>query len=133
MKIEEYKEMIRYLTRPNTLLTTPIAQLKGEEPMPKETAVELAKHSEVGKLILAKMNREELEAKKPTINKHIINKPITNPKPEPIIETRSVEIIPEIPVEEIIKSRAEQRRLQEIELHENEFGKGGIADLMRPL
>jgi hypothetical protein len=36
-------------------------------------------------------------------------------------------------VEEIVKEMSERRQLQEIELHENEFGKGGIADLIRPV
>jgi hypothetical protein len=36
-------------------------------------------------------------------------------------------------VEEIVKGMSETRRLQEIELHEKEFGKGGIADLIRPV
>jgi hypothetical protein len=36
-------------------------------------------------------------------------------------------------VEEIVKEMSERRQLQEIELHEKEFGKGGIADLIRPV
>jgi len=36
-------------------------------------------------------------------------------------------------VEEIVKEMSEKRRLQEIELYEKEFGKGGIANLVRPL
>ena len=36
-------------------------------------------------------------------------------------------------VEEIVKEMSERRQLQEIELHEKEFGKGGIADLIRPI
>ena len=36
-------------------------------------------------------------------------------------------------VEEVVKEMSEKRRLQEIELHEKEFGRGGIAELMRPI
>ena len=36
-------------------------------------------------------------------------------------------------VEEVVKEMSETRRLHEIELHEKEFGKGGIADLIRPV
>jgi len=36
-------------------------------------------------------------------------------------------------VEEIVKEMSERRKLKEIELHEKEFGKGGIADLIRPV
>ena len=41
--------------------------------------------------------------------------------------------IPEKTIEEIINERAEQRRLKEIEQYDGNFGKGGIANLMRPV
>jgi hypothetical protein len=40
---------------------------------------------------------------------------------------------PEKTVEEIINEKAEKRLLNEIQQYEKEFGKGGIADLMRPI
>jgi len=48
---------------------------------------------------------------------------------EPLITTQ----IPEKTVAEIVKEMSEKRRLNEIEQYDKEFGRGGIAELMRPL
>jgi hypothetical protein len=48
---------------------------------------------------------------------------------EPLIATQ----IPEKTVAEIVKEMSEKRRLNEIEQYDKEFGRGGIAELMRPL
>ena len=48
---------------------------------------------------------------------------------EPLITTK----IPEKTVPEIVKEMSEKRRLNEIEQYDKEFGRGGIAELMRPL
>ena len=48
---------------------------------------------------------------------------------EPLITTQ----IPEKTVAEIVKEMSEKRRLNEIKQYEKEFGRGGIAELMRPL
>ena len=53
---------------------------------------------------------------------------------KPVVEDKAKEaIVPELSVEEIIKQRAEERRLKEIEQYGKEVGSGGIAELMRPL
>jgi len=41
--------------------------------------------------------------------------------------------IPEKNVTEIVKEMSEKRRLNEMERYEREFGRGGIANLLRPL
>ena len=41
--------------------------------------------------------------------------------------------LPEKTIEEIINENAEKRRINEIEQYDKEFGRGGIAELMRPL
>jgi hypothetical protein len=41
--------------------------------------------------------------------------------------------IPEKNVTEIVKEMSEKRRLNELERYEREFGRGGIANLLRPL
>ncbi len=48
---------------------------------------------------------------------------------EPLIATQ----IPEKTVAEIVKEMSEKRHLNEIKQYEKEFGRGGIAELMRPL
>ena len=48
---------------------------------------------------------------------------------EPLIATQ----IPEKTVAEIVKEMSEKRRLNEIDQYDKEFGRGGIAELMRPL
>jgi hypothetical protein len=48
---------------------------------------------------------------------------------EPLITIK----IPEKTVPEIVKEMSEKRRLNEIEQYDKEFGRGGIAELMRPL
>ena len=55
------------------------------------------------------------------------------PETKPLVEEKTIKNTTELPIEEIIKNRAEQRRLHEIELYDKEFSKGGIANLMRPL
>ena len=56
-------------------------------------------------------------------------------KEEPIKQENEVTMpkIPEKTVPEIVKEMSEKRRLNEIEQYEKEFGRGGIAELMRPL
>ena len=62
--------------------------------------------------------------------KRLNEKKVETIKPEnKVIEYKSSEKT----VEEIVKEMSERRQLQEIELHEKEFGKGGIVDLIRPL
>ena len=56
-------------------------------------------------------------------------------KVDPIKKENEV-IIPKVPeknVTEIVKEMSEKRRLNEIETYEKEFGRGGIAELMRPV
>jgi hypothetical protein len=56
-------------------------------------------------------------------------------KVDPIKKENEV-IMPKIPeknVTEIVKEMSEKRRLNEIETYEKEFGRGGIAELMRPV
>ena len=56
-------------------------------------------------------------------------------KEEPIKQENAV-IMPKIPektVTEIVKEMSEKRRLIEIERYDKEFGRGRIAELMRPL
>jgi hypothetical protein len=48
---------------------------------------------------------------------------------EPLIRTK----IPEKTATEIVKEMSEKRRLTEIEQYDKEFGRGGIANLMRPI
>jgi hypothetical protein len=41
--------------------------------------------------------------------------------------------IPEKTVTDIVKEMSEKKRLNEMERYDQEFGRGGIAELMRPL
>ena len=56
-------------------------------------------------------------------------------KVEPIKQENDVIMtkIPEKTVTEIVKEMSEKRRLIEIERYDKEFGRGRIAELMRPL
>ena len=56
-------------------------------------------------------------------------------KEEPIKQENEVimQKIQEKTVSEIVKEMSEKRRLNELEQYEKEFGRGGIAELMRPL
>ena len=56
-------------------------------------------------------------------------------KEEPIKQENDVIMtkIPEKTVTEIVKEMSEKRRLIEIERYDKEFGRGRIAELMRPL
>jgi hypothetical protein len=59
-----------------------------------------------------------------------------NEKKIELLEFKKEEVIiklPEKTIEEIINENAEKRRINEIEQYDKEFGRGGIAELMRPL
>jgi hypothetical protein len=76
---------------------------------------------------------DEKESKK---QKAIGELKIMNKKKEEPIKQENEVIMPKIPektVPEIVKEMSEKRRLNEIEQYEKEFGRGGIAELMRPL
>ena len=78
--------------------------------------------------IIAKKKREKQKAVEEL--KRLNEKKVELIKPENIVIEHKAS---EKTVEEIVKEMSETRRLQEIELHEKEFGKGGIADLIRPV
>jgi hypothetical protein len=76
---------------------------------------------------------DEKESKK---QKAIGELKVMNKKKEEPIKQENEVIMPKIPektVPEIVKEMSEKRRLNEIEQYEKEFGRGGIAELMRPL
>jgi hypothetical protein len=59
-----------------------------------------------------------------------------NEKKIELLEFKKEKVIiklPEKTIEEIINENAEKRRINEIEQYDKEFGRGGIAELMRPL
>ena len=77
------------------------------------------------------IDEKELKKQKAIEELKVMNKK----KEEPIKQENEV-IMPKIPektVTEIVKEMSEKRRLNEIERYDKEFGRGGIAELMRPL
>jgi hypothetical protein len=77
------------------------------------------------------IDEKELKKQKAIEELKVMNKK----KEEPIKQENDV-IMPKIPektVTEIVKEMSEKRRLIEIERYDKEFGRGGIAELMRPL
>ena len=77
--------------------------------------------------------RDEKELKK---QKAIEKLEAMNKKKEEPIKQENEVIMPKIPektVEEIVKEMSEKRYQDQIKHYEKEFGRGGIAELMRPL
>ena len=77
--------------------------------------------------------RDEKELKK---QKAIEKLEVMNKKKDEPIKQENEVIMPKIPektVEEIVKEMSEKRYQDQIKHYEKEFGRGGIAELMRPL
>ncbi|CAN1594411.1 hypothetical protein MCEME31_00349 [Candidatus Pelagibacterales bacterium] len=76
-------------------------------------------------------------AKKELIKQKSIEKlKVMNKEKEEIIKQENEVIMPKIPektVTEIVKEMSEKRHQDQIKHYEKEFGRGGIAELMRPL
>lgn len=77
--------------------------------------------------------KDEKELKK---QKAIEKLKLMNKKKEELIKQENEVIMPKIPektVAEIVKEMSEKRYQDQIKQYEKEFGRGGIAELMRPL
>jgi hypothetical protein len=76
-------------------------------------------------------------AKKELIKQKSIEKlKVMNKEKEEIIKQENEVIMPKIPektVTEIVKEMSEKQHQDQIKRYEKEFGRGGIAELMRPL
>ena len=82
-------------------------------------------------MVVVKLNEKELKKQKAIEKLEVMNKK----KDEPIKQENEV-IMPKIPektVTEIVKEMSEKRYQDQIKRYEKEFGRGGIAELMRPL
>ena len=82
-------------------------------------------------MVVVKLNEKELKKQKAIEKLKLMNK-----KKEELIKQENEVIMPKIPektVEEIVKEMSEKRYQDQIINSEKEFGRCGIAELMRPL